>query len=457
MSDFEGRTRQWDGLASAVLRKGKKAGVQVEIRFATSDTLTVKVRKKALDELRQTASTVAGLRVFAGTRCVTGSTSHVDEKHLVRLLERLAESVKLVDEDPANGLPDKDLLWDGRKAEELGLFDESLVDFPVETARQMALEAEEAAYGADPRIANSDGGGVSASVRQVRLFNSLGLEAAATTSSVSLWADAVAQDSQGNKFAEGWESAARQLKLLDPPARVGETAGRRAAALIGAGKVPTGKHPVLFAPETAGALVGLVFSSAAGDAVYKGASWLAGREGTAVGSELVSVIDDPRRAQGLSSALFDSEGVATSRLVLVDKGVLRFFPCDSFAARKLGRKSTGHSARGAGGAGAIQSYNLYLENGAKGPEELLAAMGTGLLVTGFIGFGFNLATGDLSRGVRGFWIENGKRVRPVQEVTVAANLGDLLRNVVAVGNDLEFRFGTDSPSLLVKEMSISGS
>jgi PmbA protein len=221
--------------------------------------------------------------------------------------------------------------------------------------------------------------------------------------------------------------------------------------MLGAGTGETGRFPVLFAPETACALVDLLFQCASGTAIYRNASFLAGKEGEAIASPLVSVVSDPMRPRGLGSTPFDAQGVATSRRLLLDQGLLAFYPCDTFSARRLQRQSTGHA-----GSGGLSSHNLFVENGVRAPEEMLKQMGEGLLVTAFIGFGFNQATGDFSRGIRGFWVEGGRPVRPVQEMTVAGNLGEMLKDVVAVGNDLEHRFGTDSPSLLVREMSVAG-
>ncbi|MBM4354643.1 MAG: TldD/PmbA family protein, partial [Deltaproteobacteria bacterium] len=273
-------------------------------------------------------------------------------------------------------------------------------------------------------------------------------------SAATLSVSPVAEDDAGNKYSDGWFSSARHLVDLEDAEAVGRIAARRCLDQVGAdNKVGTGRYPVLFSPETAMGLLTHLFECISGDRVYKGASYLAGKEGEAVASDLVTVHDDPLRARGLSSAPFDNEGVATSTRTFVDKGVLKLYPCDTFAARRLKRKSTGHSA----GGGAIRSYNLYVANGTETRDALLAKIGTGLLVNSFVGFSFNHATGDFSRGIRGFWLEGGKPVRPVQEITVSGNLGNMLKDVVAVGNDLEFRYGTDSPSLLVREMMVSGS
>ena len=450
-SEFRKRSAEWKELAGAVLKKASGAGVQAEVSFTAGETFSVKVRKGKLEDIRQSGSTGASMRVFKGARSVSGSTSRFGRESLGRLLDRLAGSVGLVDEDEANGLPDAELLYRGSAS--LDLYDEGLHGLGVDRARDIALECEQAALKHDPRITNSSGASVSLGLTLTGLYNSRGLEADCASSQVSLSVSPIAEDQKGEKYSDWWFSQARHLEDLDPPAAVGSKAGERCVAGIGAAKIPTCKARILFAPETAMHLVQHVFESISGDAVYKGATFLGGKEGSGIASGLVTIIDDPLRPRGASSAPFDAEGVATSRQVLVDKGGLRCYPCDSFAARRLKRKSTGHAASGKG----ITSYNLYLERGKTPANNLLGELGTGLFVTAFIGFGFNMATGDFSRGVRGFWVEDGKIVKPVQEVTVSDNLGTMLENVVAVGDDLTFRFGTDSPSLLVSEMAVSGS
>ena len=444
------RLEEWKRLAKGVLKDAGEEKLEARLTFKTNDNLSVKVRLGELEELRQSNPAGVSLRVNLGKRSVSGSTSHLTEDHLAGLLRRLAANVKLVDEDEANGLPEKELLFTGQSS--LDLYDCELEKMTVDQAREMALACEGASMAVDKRITNSGGASVSVSRTSRFVCDSRGLSAAANSSYVSISANPIAEDTEGNKFSDWWFSTSRHLEDLKAAKDVGRIAGERSVSLIGARKVKTGDYPVLFDPMTANALLEHLFQCISGTAVYKNSTYLAGEEGKSVASELVTVVDDPARARGISSASFDLEGVATARRVLVDKGVLKLYPCNTFAARRLGRKSTGHA-----GPEGVTSYNLYVENGTSSREELLKKLGTGLYATSFIGFGFNQATGDFSRGVRGFWAEDGKIVHPVHEITVAGSLGKMLADVTAVGNDLEFRFGTDCPSLLVKEMTVSGS
>ncbi len=448
---FEEREKNWRELADVAIARAKELGIELEVKFGASESLSVKVRKGKLDELSQSAPFGISMRAFNGKRSASAGSSHVDRESVLELVERVADNVQLVDEDEANGLPDAELLYQGKT--DLDLFDPAMAGITVDQAMDMARRAEQAAFDVDKRITNSSGAGVGTSQAVSAIFNSRGLAAFFSRTSLSISASPVAEDDQGEKYSDGWWDAARFVEDLETPEAVGRKAGERCVALIGAEKVPTGKVPVLFPPETAKDLVDLLFGCVGGDAVYKDATFLAGKEGETVASPLVTLVDDPHRPRGLGSTPFDAEGVATSRQTVVEKGKLMFYPCDSFSGRRLKRKSTGH----AGGGGGVTSHNLYLEKGETPPEEILAGIESGLFVTAFIGFSFNRSTGDFSRGVRGFWIDKGKLGRPVQEVTVSGNLGQMFQDVTAVGNDLAFRFGTDSPTLLIKEMTVSGS
>jgi len=450
------RTEHWQDLAAGLLKAASSKKIGLEVRFYERGNLSVKVRRGEVEEIRRTGPFGAGMRVFKDGRSVSAATAKTDSDNLDGVLARLLDNVALVDPDDANGLPEAELLYDG-SGPDLQLHDDEAAALTVEKAEDMARTCEQAAFDADPSIKNSSGAGVGVDFGRGWLFNTDGLSAVNATSSVGVWASPVAEDDEGNKKSESWWHNAHHLADLEDAAAVGRIAAQRASRMLGAVKAPTGKYPVLFTPETAGVLVSTLFESVSGTAVYKESTFLGDKEGERIGSELVTVVDDPHRVRGLASRPFDGEGVACRPATLLEAGTLRFFPCDTFAARKLGRKSTGHSSRGMAGTGGVGSSNLYLVRGDKSPEELMKQMGEGLLVTSFIGFGFNMATGDFSRGVEGFWVKDGEPHHPVHEITVSDNLGAIFEEVVGVGSDLEFRQGTDSPSLLIREMTVSGS
>jgi PmbA protein len=214
---------------------------------------------------------------------------------------------------------------------------------------------------------------------------------------------------------------------------------------------------VVFDPETAASLVGHAFGALSGYAVFRNATFLRDRLGEAVASPLVTVVDDGRRPRGLGSRPFDGEGLPTRRNVPIERGVLRHYLCDSYSARRIGARSTGSARRGVAGGPSVGAANLFLEAGSTSPDEILREVDRGLYVTDLIGFGVNLVTGDYSQGAVGHWIEKGRLVHPVHEITIAGNLKDMLRDIDAVGSDLEFRGSVAAPTIRVRRMTVSGS
>ena len=215
--------------------------------------------------------------------------------------------------------------------------------------------------------------------------------------------------------------------------------------------------PVIFDPLMAASFVGNVASAANGDAVYKKSSIFAGRLGEQLGSELVTIVDDGLLDRGLGTSPFDGEGVPTRRTAILEHGVLGSYLYDSFTARKAKAKSTGNAARGYSSLPSIGTNNLYLEAGATPPEELIRGVKQGLYVTAMLGHGASIVTGEYSRGANGLWIEDGELTHPVQEVTVAGNMLQMLRDVDGVGSDLQFRGGTGAPTLRFRELTVAGS
>jgi PmbA protein len=212
----------------------------------------------------------------------------------------------------------------------------------------------------------------------------------------------------------------------------------------------------VFDPETAASLLRHLAGAIAGTTLYRRASFLLDRLGDRIASPAVTVIDDPLRPGGAASRPFDGEGVASRRRVVVAAGVLETYLLDSYSARRLGMRPTGHASRAAGDAPGVSSTNLYLEGGPHTPETIIASVPSGLYVTELIGFGVNTVTGDYSRGAAGLWIENGELAYPVEEITIAGNLRDMLAGVEMVGNDLRFRGATSSPTIKVARMTVAG-
>ena len=253
-----------------------------------------------------------------------------------------------------------------------------------------------------------------------------------------------------------WHSSSRRFAGVDPPEEVGRIAAQRVIRRLGARKVETQKVPVIFEPRTARSLLDHLFDAIDGRAIYRSASFLAGKLGEKIASESVNIIDDGTLAGLMGTSPFDDEGVPSRRTVVVENGVLRNYLLNSYAARKLGMRTTGNASRGITGNAGISNGNFYLEKGTQTPEALIRGVKNGLFVTELIGQGVNVVTGDYSRGAAGVWIRDGELAFPVSEVTIASTLQDMLQGIVGIADDLRFRGSMESPTLMIREMTVGG-
>lgn len=439
-------------LASDLLRMALAKGADAaDILVACGDEFSVSVRNGEVETLEEAASKALGLRVFIGRRTATGHTSDFSTATLSSLVEETVGMARATGEDPAAGLPDE-----CPPAEELDLdlFDASPMELPTAVRIERACAAEAAAL-AIPGITNSQGADFSCGEGNVVLANTHGFLGAYRTSSVGL--SVVPQAARdGQMERDYWFTRGRGLRDLLSPEELGRIAAERTLRRLGARQVKTTEVPVVFDPETAAELLGTLYGAISGGAVFRNATFLKDRLGEQVASPLLTVVDDGRVRRGLGSRPFDGEGLPTRRNVPVENGVLRFYPCDAYAARKLGTRPTGSARRGVAGGPAVGSGNLCFAAGTTAPEEILAGVSAGLYVTDLIGFGVDVVSGDYSQGAVGHWIENGRLTHPVHEVTIAGNLRDMLRDVDAVGNDLVWRGATAAPTLRIRKMTVAG-
>jgi PmbA protein len=266
----------------------------------------------------------------------------------------------------------------------------------------------------------------------------------------------VAEDEGGKKRRGYHWTAKRFLDELDDPKSVGEEAARRTLRKLGAKSVATCEVPVVFDPDAARSILGMLAGCVMGSAIWRKSSYLVGREGTEVASSLVTIVDDPLIKRAPGSRPYDGEGLRSRRNVVVEKGVLRTYLCDSYSARKLGRKSTGNASRGGAAGVSCSTTNFILEPGTETNESIIKGTKKGLYVIEMMGFGFNAVTGDFSRGAAGFWIENGELAFPVSEVTISLNVDELYKRIDAVGSDLDLRTATAAPTFRVGRMTVAG-
>jgi PmbA protein len=447
-------------LAADVVAQAMKAGAtDAEAVAREGDEFSVNVRMGQVETLKESGSRGLGVRVFLGKRSASTSTSDLTPDGIRQLVDGAMALVKVTEEDAFSGLPETSEF--GALSSDLHLFDEDVYSLPGPERIEWARRAEAAALEADARITNSDGGSFDAATGRKALANSRGFHAGYRSSYAGVSVAPLAQDANGAMQRDGWWSSARRLADLDSPEAIGKEAARRTLRRLGARRVPTQRVPIVFAPEVARSLVGSLFEAASGDAIWRGASFLAGRLGALIASPSLTIIDDntmllPTGMGGFGTSPFDGEGLPSRRTVVVENGVLRNYLLNTYTARKLGMKSTHNASRGLAGAPGIGCGNLYLEPGTSTPDQIIADVPAGLYVTGLIGFGVNTVTGDYSRGATGLWIENGVLTHAVEEVTIAGNLAEMLRNVTAIGNDLEFRGAVASPTLRIDGMTIAG-
>jgi PmbA protein len=437
-------------MLSVVLRAGAGAA---EVIVSEGSELEVKVRLGETELVKQAGNRALGLRVLVEHRAALTYTSDVSPDALAALAAETVALAALAEPDPTADLPAPSEM--ARQMPELDLWDESVVALDVAEGLRRAKRAEAAARTLDARVTNSEGAVFARVTGAMGFATSAGFSGGYRGTSVSLAVQPVGDDEGGKKRKGHHWTASRFVAGLEEDEQVGVEAARRTVAKLGSRKLATCEAPVVFSPEAARGLLGKLAGVASGGAVWRRSSYLAQREGTAVAAPLVTIVDDPLIRRGQGSRPFDGEGLASRPNVLVDAGVLRTFLCDVYAARKLGRKSTGSAGRAVGGGPHVVTSNLILRPGTT-PARDLERLERGLYVTDLMGFGFNAVTGDYSQGAAGFWIEKGERVHPVSEITISAGFDDLWLGVDAVGDDLDARSSIRCPSLRVARMTIAG-
>jgi PmbA protein len=440
-------------LLGSVLEGAVKRGATSADAFLVEEQhFSATVRLGEVDTVAHARDHRLSLRVFSGQASAAASTSDLSPASLERVIEEATGLARVTAEDPCAGLPDPgDLV---ARLPALDLHDEDGHDLLPEAKIDIARRAEAAALALDPRLTNSDGAECWDRQARYAYATAAGFAAEYATSSFGLSvAPIAAQD--GEMQRDAWYTMARQRARLDAPEAVGRVAAARALRRLGARKVRTTEVPVVFDTETAASLVRTIAGAAAGPSLYRRASFLCDRLGARIAAPAVTIVDDGTLPGALGSRPFDGEGLPTRRTVVVREGVLESYLLDSYSARKLGRTSTHHAARDGSGITVVPT-NLMLLPGRATPEELIGSVPSGLYVTELIGFGVNGVTGDYSRGAAGLWIENGRLAYPVEEITIAGNLLDMLMAIDGVGNDLVLRDRTASPTVRIARMVVAG-
>ncbi len=435
-------------LAERLVDYARKCGAdQAEVSVADGREFDVDIRKGRIEHLVEAGSRVCGLKVIRDRRTAYASSSDLAMTTLLRLVRNAVRRAELASPDEFAGLAP--LSKKRVDAASLRLYDPDVAALDSKTKIRLARETERVAL-ADKRITNSHGANFGTTELLSVLANSNGFvgEYGQTFCELSVGLQAGATD---DMVEDSWFSAKRHFKDLAAPEAVARKAVERTVRQLRPRKIKTQNVPVVFEPTQTSWLLGFLFGCVTGTAVYQKATFLAGKLGGRIGNGLITVVDDGLMPGEMGSRPFDSDGLPVRRTVVVEKGILQSYLCNTYAARKLGLESTGNAE-----GGGVGPNNFYLEPGPTGPETIIASMKKGLILIRTLGHGLNSVSGDISRGAFGLWVEDGQVVYPVSEITISGNLGTILNTVEAVGSDLEFFSPVTGPTLKVAEMTVAG-
>jgi PmbA protein len=438
-------------IAADMLRFAKDKGASdAMVEISEGHGLSVGVRKGQVETIEQNKDKGIGVTVFLGQRGAirrgNASTSDFSPQSLRDTVEAAYNIARFTAEDDCAGLPDEDMLE--RAPRDLDLFHPWLIG--SEEAVQIAQRCEAAAFAVDRRIANSEGASVYAQQSQFVMANSYGFSGGYPYTRHSISVSPIAGKGI-NMQRDDWYTSDRDPTRLASPEAVGRYAAERALARLNARKLDTRKCPVLFEAPLAAGLLGAFVQAVSGGALYRKSTFLTDSIGTQVFGDDIQIIEDPSLPGATGSAPFDEEGVRVQQRDVVKNGVVQGYFLSTYSARKLGMRTTGN----AGG-----SHNLRILSSRTRPDDdfvgMLKKMGTGLLVTELMGHGVNYVTGDYSRGVSGYWVENGVIQFPVEEITIAGNLKDMFRDIAAIGHDVLVRGTKSTGSILIGNMTVAG-
>jgi PmbA protein len=434
-------------LVDRCLRQGADAA---EVFLETSRQLSLAVRNGELETVQESSSHGVGFRVFVEGRMGFAHSNDLSDGPVDQAVASAVAFARHMTADEHNLLP-----HDPGSTPVEGLFDEELASVPLDRKIALITEVESLAM-ADPAVNRSGGARWGDGERAVHLANSHGLAKSYRTTACSFGVSVVAE--KGDQRTTGGESCSRRFFAdLVTPREVAEEAARNAREMLDPRMVRTQRAPVVFDPTVARALLGGILGALNGERVLQGASFLGGRVGEQIGSELLTIVDDGTLPKGTASAPFDAEGVPTGRRVIVEKGVLQGFMYNTAVASRAGVRSTGNASRGGyAGLPGIGPHAFYIAAGESDAEAIVRATPRGLYVNGVTGYGINPVNGNFSGGAQGFWIENGRRAFPVRGLTIAATAAEMLHGIDLMGSDLDLNRTVTGPTFRIREMQIGG-
>lgn len=428
---------------SFAIETAQKAGATAEVGVTKVSGLSVSTRLQEIENVEFTNDGALGISVYLGQQKGNASTSDLSEEAIKNTVEAALAIAKYTSPDDCTGLADKELM--AFDAPDLALYHGASVD--VEQATKLALEAEKSALEYDAKIVNSNGASFN-SHTGVRVYgNTHGMLQSYLSSRYSLSCSVIGGEL--DQLENDYEyTVSREFDALSSADWVGQNCAKKVIARLNPQKLTTREVPVIFLNDVATGLISHLTGAISGGSLYRKSSFLLDHLGKQVLPDWFQISERPHLLKRLASTPFDSEGVRTQDLEIIQDGVLQTYLLTSYSGRKMGMQSTGH-------AGGIHNW-LVKPNLTGGLTALLRQMGTGLLVTDVMGQGVNIVTGDYSRGAAGFWVENGEIQYPVAEITIAGQLQDMLKNIVAVADDVEHRSNIQTGSILLDKMKISG-
>ena len=438
-----------------ILALAKRYGAQKADTVASYGTdFEVKVADGSISNLTQATAKGLGLRVLVDGKLGFCTTSDFRTETLETLVQQAVGMAREVEVDPFQDIAEAPV---GRidAGDELELYDPAIANIPTEEKIRWAHQLEEAARDADPRVTKFRDSGVSSGESWSVLVTSTGVVRTIRGTGIALWCNPIAEE-DGQLQTEVWYDSKCHLEDLESVEAIGRQAGQRAARMLGAKPISTQRVPVIFEPQMTIGFFGGLLGAIDGDTVHKKASFLGDSLGETIAAPSISLVDDPLLKRGSGSAPFDGEGIPTYAKRLIDHGKLTTFLYDSYTARKTGHTSTASARRGASSLPSAGVFNLLVEAGSDKLASMLSSVPQALVITRGLGRGINVITGEYSRGANGLWVEGGEIVHPVQEITIAGDVREMLQRIDAVGDDLTMRGSSGAPSIRIQDMTVSG-
>ncbi len=442
-----------ENFAKEIVEAAKRAGAdQADVYIQTGRESEVTSRLEKIENLKEAFSQGFGLRVFKNKKLGFSYSSDFAPAAVKTAVEQAISLAEEVSSDEFNGLPE---LTGADGPSDLKIYDPQIANIPAQKKIDICLQAERAMFEYDKRITNTEGVGFYDGQSVTVIANSNGECRSSNSSYCHLSVNPVAQE-DGRLQSNGWQSSKRFFAELGKPEEIARIAAERTVRMLGARVPATGIVPVVFDNVTGAAIMGNLIGALDGDAIVKKGSFLVDLIGQKVAADIVNIIDDGLMLKGLGSSPFDGEGVPTSRKEIISGGTLKSYLFDTYTGRKARTRSTGNARREHSSLPSIGPFNFYLRRGSTSFDDIIGSVKSGLYLTNLMGFGSNAVTGDFSLGGAGLWIENGKLAYPVEGITVAANMLDMLKGIDMIGNDLLFLGPVASPTFRVAAMTVSG-